>query len=243
MITDNVGSPPQRVGPDFRGRCFAVNVKVKADDLRQRLHCRSTWDHFYKEKTADGFCHFDWFFGYKHVSGFLLSFSGGARAKEPWWVLDVGCGTSDLGPGLYRDSLDPINMFCLDFSRVAIDCMQGQIMDGPPPRNPLSQLHFMEADATDLCAFNAQTFHLVLDKGTCDSLLRGPAGFKNTHRMLAECMRVLRPGGTLLQLSDEDPDARLLFLEQASKTHVTVQELGHVHGVCYYGYIITLPAC
>nr|XP_033812726.1 citrate synthase-lysine N-methyltransferase CSKMT, mitochondrial [Geotrypetes seraphini] len=218
----------------LRGYC------TLADDLRQRLHHRSTWDRFFKEKTLDGFHHFDCFFSYKFISGFLQSFSSRSGALEPWQVLDVGCGISDLGPSLYINFPDPVYVSCVDFSPVVIECMQQQFLDGPLPRNPLSKLHYREADATDLHMFSTESFHLVLDKGTSDSMLHSPVGLRNASRMLAECLRVLKPGGSLLQFSDEDPDARLPFLEQASGKSVTMKELGNVCGICYYSYIITL---
>ncbi|XP_069063134.1 citrate synthase-lysine N-methyltransferase CSKMT, mitochondrial isoform X2 [Pleurodeles waltl] len=211
------------------------------------MHKQSTWDRFYVENCPSTFRHFDWFFGYKHVAGFLHTFLQNEKHMGHWHVLDVGCGTSDLGLGLYKGSPQPLHISCVDFSPVAIDSMQKHFATTAPiPLNPGSELHYREADATNLAHLDSHTFHLVLDKGTMDALLRGKEGVARAGLMLAECFRVLHPGGSLLQFSDEDPDARLPFLEQihgveGSNASVRAQDLGTVGSLQYYAYVMTAP--
>ncbi|XP_067400524.1 citrate synthase-lysine N-methyltransferase CSKMT, mitochondrial [Emydura macquarii macquarii] len=217
-----------------------------ADDLLHGMAQPSTWDHFYAQRdTASTPSHFDWFFSYSTISGFLLPALQRWSSPEPTptRVLDVGCGTSDLGLGLYQDSPHPVHISCVDMSPVAIRSLRRLLRKVPPPRHPLSQLHLHVADATDLegTDFGDGSFHLVLDKGTCDSLLRCPQGPGQARQLVAECLRVLYPGGSLLQFSDEDPDARIPFLEQAGGAGVTVQEIGHSGGICYYVYTLSRP--
>ncbi|XP_069501281.1 citrate synthase-lysine N-methyltransferase CSKMT, mitochondrial isoform X2 [Ambystoma mexicanum] len=215
------------------------------DDLQHNMHRKSTWDRFYVENNQSSrFRHFDWFFSYKHVAGFLQRFLQREADSGMCYILDVGCGTSDLGLGLYRDSTHPVHVCCVDFSPVAIRSMKEHFAaTAPAPLNPGSELHFREADATDLAHVGSHTFHLVLDKGTTDALLRGTDGAERANKMLAECLRVLRPGGILLQFSDEDPDARMPQLEQPSaeggQPCVQVQDLGVVGGIQYYAYILS----
>ncbi|XP_034631557.1 citrate synthase-lysine N-methyltransferase CSKMT, mitochondrial [Trachemys scripta elegans] len=220
-----------------------------ADGLLHNMAQPGTWDRFYTQQdTAGTPSHFNWFFDYRAISGLLLPTLRGCGPPEPnpspTRVLDVGCGTSDLGLGLYRDSPHPVHISCVDVSPVAIRSLHRLLQEVPPPRHPLSQLHLHVADATDLegGGFGDGTFHLVLDKGTCDSLLRCPQGPGQAGRLVAECLRVLRPGGSLLQFSDEDPDARVPFLEQAGGPGVTVQEVRHIGGICYYVYTLCRPA-
>ncbi|XP_077180684.1 citrate synthase-lysine N-methyltransferase CSKMT, mitochondrial [Paroedura picta] len=222
-----------------RSAAAASSSSTWAEDLLHRMDQRDTWDRFYAEKGASGPQHFDWFFGYRHVSELLLSTLQGLPSGQAR-ILDVGCGTSALGLGLYRDSPRQLHVSCLDFSPRALDSLRQLLRESPPPRHPLSQLSCHLADATRLRdTFGSGSFHLVLDKGTCDSLLRCPQGPGRAKQLVAGCLRVLRPGGRLLQFSDEDPDARLPFLEQAAGgTDVTVTEVGHVHGVSYYGYAL-----
>lgn len=201
---------------------------------------QEAWDRFYAQKGKEGGAprHFDWFFGYKDISGFLLSVLQ-AFPPGPARVLDVGCGTSALGLGLYQDAPRQLHVSCLDFSPVAVDALRQLLQDSPPPRHPLSQLHLHSADATNLDrTFEPGSFHLVLDKGTCDSLLRCPQGPGRARTLVAGCLRALRPEGTLLQFSDEDPDVRLPFLEQAGRASVSVKEIGRPNGICYYVYVI-----
>uniref|UniRef100_A0A670JL46 Citrate synthase lysine methyltransferase n=1 Tax=Podarcis muralis TaxID=64176 RepID=A0A670JL46_PODMU len=165
--------------------------------------------------------HFDWFFSYDDVSEFLLSFLQSLPAGRTQ-ILDVGCGTSALSLGLFRDSPRQLHISCLDFSPPAIDSLRQLVRESPPPGHPLSELHCFLADATALTStFEEGSFHLVLDKGTCDTLLRCPQGPGRAKTLVSECLRVLRPTGNLLQFSDEDPDARVPFLEQAGRVKVT----------------------
>lgn len=238
---------PRRTGCIFSPFFRALCLSSLADDLQHNMHRQSTWDRFYVENCPATFRHFDWFFGYKHVAGFLHTFLQSVKRQEPWRVLDVGCGTSDLGLGLYKESPHPVQISCVDFSPVAIHSMQEHFGTAAPnPLNPDSELHFREADATDLAHLDSHTFHLVLDKGTMDALLRGKEGVHRSGLMLAECLRVLHPGGSFVQFSDEDPDARMSFLEQicAEDAHgasVRVQGLRTVGGMQYYAYILTAP--
>ncbi|XP_059574518.1 citrate synthase-lysine N-methyltransferase CSKMT, mitochondrial [Alligator mississippiensis] len=203
---------------------------------------RETWDRFYARRDG-ATTHFDWFFSYEAVSGLLLrALETPSPALAPIRVLDVGCGTSDLGLGLYRDCPCPVHVCCVDRSPVAIGALRQLLRAAPPPQHPLSQLRLGIADGTALGATRGgragSIFHLVLDKGTCDALLRCPRGPGRAERLLGECLRVLRPGGCLLQFSDEDPDARIPFLEWAGGAgSVTVQEVGG-H---YYAYALRKP--
>ncbi|KAJ6656957.1 hypothetical protein lerEdw1_002958 [Lerista edwardsae] len=132
-----------------------------------------------------------------------------------------------------------LDISCVDFSPLAIDALRQLLQDSPPARHALSRLHCHVADATNLAeTFTPGSFHLILDKGTCDSLLRCPQGPGRARKLVAGCLRVLRPEGTLLQFSDEDPDVRMPFLEQAGGASITVKEMGRLNGICYYVYMV-----
>nr|XP_032819768.1 citrate synthase-lysine N-methyltransferase CSKMT, mitochondrial isoform X2 [Petromyzon marinus] len=229
----------------------ASREKHMSLDLREGMALPSTWDRFYAEKRAGDFRHFDWFFGYSAVSEQLVPFVRGGARDGACHVLDVGCGTSDFGASLYRASRLPVHVSCVDFSPVAVELMERQWRERPPaPGHPSSTLRFMLADAArlgGLPGFEDGAFGLVLDKGTVDAAIRANDGGRAARRLLAEGLRLLRPGcGALLQFSDEDPDARCPWLEEAAavagggpgRVAVTARELGEFRGVAYYMYVL-----
>ncbi|CAH2325053.1 Hypothetical predicted protein [Pelobates cultripes] len=216
--------------------------------LRNSMGERATWDTFYSRSFPNDSLHFDWFFGYDFLRGFLLSLIGDIAPKvfvgTPLHVVDVGCGTSDLGLCLYRDSPIPIMVSCIDRSEPAVLAMRERLKKGHPviPQHPDSHLEYIQGDATDLSTFPSTSVSLVLDKGTSDALLRSSR--LEACNMVKESLRILQPTGKLVQLTDEDPDARLPFLEKAGAgPTVTPHELGEKNGVLYYAYIVTPLPC
>uniref|UniRef100_A0A6I8NZ69 Methyltransferase domain-containing protein n=1 Tax=Ornithorhynchus anatinus TaxID=9258 RepID=A0A6I8NZ69_ORNAN len=196
---------------------------------------------------------FDWFFGFEEARGLLLplleegaepsSSSSSSSPPAPLGVLDVGCGTSGLGPGLYAHCPLPLDVLAVDVDGDAVARARRLFEAGGrrPVRagHPASRLRFARADGRALGpACPPASRHVVVDKGTWDAVRRadGPAG---AERLLAECLRVLRPRGTLVQLTDEDPDARLPCLERrAGRRPVTVHPLGPFGGVAYFAYLV-----
>ncbi|XP_067883903.1 citrate synthase-lysine N-methyltransferase CSKMT, mitochondrial [Heterodontus francisci] len=209
-----------------------------ADDFLENLEKRTTWDRFYQETPTQPFRHFDWFLGYPSLHGILVQLLHDADGEGPRKVLDLGCGTSELGPRMYSECSFPLHVYCIDFSPVAIALMQAQFSPLPPPGHPASQLHFLQADATDLSSFQPGTFDLVLDKGTLDALLRTKDRGMAAGRALVESLRVMRAGGSMLQVSDEDPDARMLWLQSLRTVSVTALELDTDKSISYFAYII-----
>lgn len=159
-------------------------------------------------------------------------------------VLDVGCGTSALGPCIYRHSSLPVRVTCADISPIAVRLMREHVRaKAIQPRNASSQLEFVELDCTQLHKHcSSRSVDLIVDKGTTDALLRSKEGKGKASLVLKGCLKVLRDSGSLLQFSDEDPDARLPWLETEAQEQgsmavdVGVQEVGELRGVCYYCY-------
>lgn len=75
--------------------------------------------------------------------------------------------------------------------------------------------------------YPSSSFDCVIDKGTLDAILCGENSSKHANSMLAECQRVLRPGGCLLVITYGQPSSRLTYLEQKSyQWDVTYETLG-----------------
>ncbi|KAJ8372075.1 hypothetical protein AAFF_G00294890 [Aldrovandia affinis] len=221
-------------------------------DLIENMDKKETWDRFYRENNAvNHFKNFEWFFGFEGVRDVILPvLRAQARHSAPLRVLDMGCGTSALGSGLCAHSQQPLHVTCADISPVALHLLREQAKNKPvQPKNPGSTLAFVELDCCDLRAwFEPESLDLIVDKGTTDALLRSREGPAKAGRVLRQCLAVLRPSGCLLQFSDEDPDARLVWLESesgglgAGAAGVRVQEVGTLRGVCYFCYLITPPS-
>lgn len=212
---------------------------------------KATWDRFYMEtggQQTKKFKNFEWFFGFDAVQDIILPFlKRPTDSNAPVQVLDMGCGTSALGPSIYRHTPWPVAVTCVDISPVAVELMQEHTKTTPiKPQSQQSSLAFLELDCTKLNEhFRPQSLDLIVDKGTTDALLRSRDGGAKAGQILRQCMGVLRSTGSLIQLSDEDPDARILWLEKETvgtgevAADVGVQEVGVLRGVCYYCYHIT----
>lgn len=219
-------------------------------ELIENMDKKATWDRFYTETSRGdaSFKNFEWFFSFDAVRHLImppLETPPGPGALLR--VLDVGCGTSDLGPCIYRRSPLPVQVTCADLSPVAVSLMLGVVRArAPRPGNPSSELVFAEMDCERLHErFARGSLDLVVDKGTTDALLRSKDGKGKAERVLQQCLMALKSSGSLLQFSDEDPDARLPWLEtavreqKAAASHVGVQEVGQLRGVSYYCYQVT----
>ncbi|KAL6118820.1 cskmt [Pungitius sinensis] len=216
-------------------------------ELIENMDKKATWDRFYTESSSRtaSFKNFEWFFGFDAVRDFIMPLlrtephPGGVLR-----VLDLGCGTSALGPCIYRHSPLPVQVTCADISPVAVRLMQEHIQaEAIQPHNLSSRLELVELDCTQLHEhYGSSSVDLIVDKGTTDALLRSKEGRQKAGLMLKQCLKALRRSGALLQFSDEDPDVRLLWLETEAQesgvmaVDVGVQEVGELRGLSYYCY-------
>ncbi|XP_044039045.1 citrate synthase-lysine N-methyltransferase CSKMT, mitochondrial [Siniperca chuatsi] len=231
-------------------RIFATCVRHHSSlttELIENMDKKATWDRFYAESSSrtTTFKNFEWFFGFDAVQDFIMPLLQTKSCPDALLqVLDMGCGTSALGPCIYRDSPLPVQVTCADISPIAVRLMQEHVQaKAIQPHNLSSQLEFVELDCTQLHKhFGSNGVDLIVDKGTTDALLRSKEGKGKAGLVLKQCLKVLRSSGSLLQFSDEDPDARLLWLETEAQEHgvmainVGVQEVGELRGVSYYCY-------
>lgn len=115
---------------------------------------------------------------------------------------------------LIQSSQVTISAWCVDFSYEAINLLMKSwtksISD--QKNSQCSLLYGVVADTEEL-PFKDCAFDVVFDKGTTDSLLKAEDGKVRSERMIKECLRVVKPGGIVLQITDEDLDSRLPMLE------------------------------
>ncbi|XP_045921175.1 citrate synthase-lysine N-methyltransferase CSKMT, mitochondrial isoform X1 [Micropterus dolomieu] len=225
----------------------ARNHSSLTTELIENMDKKATWDRFYTESSSrtSTFKNFEWFFSFDAVRDFIMPLlQTKSHADALLQVLDMGCGTSALGPCVYKHSPLPVQVTCADISPVAVRLMQEHIQaKAIQPHNLSSLLEFVELDCTQLHKhYGSISVDLIVDKGTTDALLRSKEGERKAGLVLKQCLKVLRSSGSLLQFSDEDPDARLLWLETEAQEHgvmaadVGVQEVGEIRGVSYYCY-------
>ncbi|XP_069578873.1 citrate synthase-lysine N-methyltransferase CSKMT, mitochondrial [Brachyistius frenatus] len=234
-------------------RLFAAHVRRHTSlttELIENMDKKATWDRFYTENSSrtPAFKNFEWFFGFDSVRHLIVpALQAASHPDAPLQVLDVGCGTSALGPSIYRHSPLPVHVTCADVSPVAVRLMREHVRaEAVQPRDLSSRLEFVELDCARLDErYGSGSVDLIVDKGTTDALLRSKDGRGKAGLVLKQCLKALRSSGSLLQFSDEDPDARLLWLETAARdpgvsgARVGAQEVGEIRGVCYYCYQVT----
>lgn len=210
----------------------------------ENMDKKDIWDRFYTENRSrtPTFKNFEWFFGFDSVRDYIMPLlKTQSQQNVPIQVLDVGCGTSALGPCVYRHSPHPVHVTCADISPVAVRLLREHVQ--AQPHNISSKLEFLELDCTCLQDhYDSQSMDLIIDKGTIDALLRSKEGKGKAGLMLRQCIKVLRGSGCLLQFSDEDPDARMLWLETEAgvmAADVGFQEVGQLRGVNYFCYQVS----
>ncbi|XP_046555920.1 citrate synthase-lysine N-methyltransferase CSKMT, mitochondrial-like [Haliotis rubra] len=155
--------------------------------------------------------------------------------------MDAGCGNSDVPSFLYTHCTEvPIELHLVDYVSEALHIQNNWLRESQQG-HPATSVQCVQCDLTRL-PYMPGTFHLVLDKGTTDALLKDPvAGVQRSHKLVSGVVDVLQPGGVFAQLTDEDPDSRLGLLEEAVRgtgTMFTFTELttGH-HQYFLFQYV------
>ena len=141
----------------------------------------------------------DWFVDYEQLKPLFRTH---LSQQTPTLVLDVGCGTSQLGPRLSQD-FPHTSVYCMD---VSTDCLLhlSQQYD-----ETLTSCSFVVGDVRRKLPFDDACVDYVIDKGTYDAVHRHKEGSSNCTAMLSEIGRVLKPGCVYLQISGESPDEQL----------------------------------
>lgn len=119
-------------------------------------------------------------------------------------VLDIGCGTSNFLQEMYdRDGFKKI--IAIDFSEVCIKQMDAR------NATKRKEILFAKMDCSKI-DFQSNSFDLVIDKGTMDTLLCENQSYFKVARYLRGVQKVLRIGATFMLVTNGDPSERLLHL-------------------------------
>lgn len=116
-------------------------------------------------------------------------------------LLDVGCGNSGLAESLYKAGWT--DQTHIDISGVIVDRMRAHYKSAPSNYG-----RWLTMDATAM-RFADCSFDLILEKGTIDALDCSPDSDRIISGILAECARVLTPGGVAIIVTHGGPRFRL----------------------------------
>ena len=113
-------------------------------------------------------------------------------------------------------SLHYRQVFCLDYSRAALAAMKQlyEEMFSKTETVKKPAVHFVHGNATKM-PFKKNTFDVVLDKGTTDSVLKfedRTQAHLMAKKIQNEALRIISANGVYIQITDEDPDMRLSLL-------------------------------
>lgn len=198
----------------FCGNHDLVNIEYFLHFTDQVLSQKSYWKSKYDSKNAESV---DWLVSagtvVSHVVNKMETLPNLAR-QNIINLLDVGCGTSRVPARLVQSFPKPINLVCFDYVNSASE-WQMDALRKCSPAHKQSTATCITGDATKL-PFKENIFHIILDKGTLDSLIKDKDKARTSgDMMISECFRTLHPEGVLLQITDEDPDLRIRLLEEA----------------------------
>ena len=166
----------------------SVLIVISADTLSASLGKRSSWSRYYKNKQKDTV---EWFASYDRLKPHLTPIITNLPRDL---VLDVGCGTSRLGPQMAADH-ENLQVHCLDFS---LDALRAAADD-------VAECTRVSCDVTERLPYEEGSAGLVVDKGTMDAVAR----VGKEKEMAGEVVRVLAEGGKLVQVTTDAPDVRL----------------------------------
>jgi ubiquinone/menaquinone biosynthesis C-methylase UbiE len=153
------------------------------------------WDDRYS-KDSDPY---DWYERYSDLTTILKEYM-----QPQHQILHIGCGNSRLTEEMYNDNFH--NITSIDFSTVAIKQMIEK-------SKAMAELKFIAMDTRKL-EFANNSFEVVIDKGTLDSILCGDNATANSDSMLKEIQRVLADGGVYICISFGYPDIREAILKK-----------------------------
>lgn len=178
-----------------------------------KLSKEAYWKQFYKQQRQDvrptpPVFNFEWLTSYEILKPFILPL----MPKTPYRLLDVGCGVSTLAIDLCLDSPVASQSLCIDISPDALLTLQEKMKN--IRLKPSSRVDFLQADILNM-PVQSGSMDIVIDKGTMDSFLKDEDRVRAHDRatqLYKECLRVLKPSGCLIQITDEDPDMRMGLL-------------------------------
>lgn len=139
---------------------------------------------------------FDWYQRWAEIKPIVVEF-----VRPGNTILNLGCGSSRLGEEMLEDGFT--GTMNIDFSPVVIDAMRRKYTG--------KDIVYNVGNALEL-EFTGETFDLIIDKATLDTVLCSENCTLNVGKMLKEVHRVLKPSGVYICFSHAAPDKRLHYM-------------------------------
>jgi len=131
-------------------------------------------------------------------------------------ILNIGAGNSRMSAEMFDEGF--IHITNIDLSQGVITRMSEKYRD----KQPTMKYYHMDARAM---AFDDNSFDVVMDKGTLDSVLCGDASLANANKMLTEVHRVLSPTGVYISVSYAPPPQRKIVDKDEFSWSVSVSQV------------------
>ena len=138
------------------------------------------WEKRYKESNEETF---DWLENYTSLKKYLVKY----LTDKDMHILVIGCGNARFSEDLYDDGFQ--NIVNNDISPAVIKHMTARNAESRP------KMKWVVMDVTEMNSLEDNTFDLVIDKSTIDTLSCGDNSNIKVAMMLKESLRVLKVGG------------------------------------------------
>ncbi|KAJ9455349.1 Methyltransferase-like protein 13 [Diplonema papillatum] len=162
---------------------------------------------------------YEWYVGYAALCTVLKKWM-----RQGSRVMVAGCGNSTLCEDLY-DNAGFTNVVGVDFSTTVVQAMRDRV-------GRREGVSYIAEDLRSL-PFPPGTFDCIIDKATLDSCLCGTdssAAQRSGGRVIAEVVRMLKPGGVFLSLSHSARQERQLYTAPHLPWQVTVDTVPKDYG-------------
>jgi EEF1A lysine methyltransferase 4 len=165
---------------------------------------------------------FEWLLSYAQLAPQLEPLldacqTGGDNERAEIRILMVGCGNAPFSADMYHAGYT--NITNIDYSETVIDSMKRRHAHLDPPM----QWHVMDMTTMENDVhgpLDSGYYHVVIDKAAMDALMTkemdvwnpNPDVVHASHQMCVQISRVLRPKGTMIQISLAQPHFRVKYL-------------------------------
>ncbi|CAM9511911.1 unnamed protein product [Choristocarpus tenellus] len=155
----------------------------------------SYWEQRYREGVS-----WEWYFGFQQLQPLFERF-----VPKTARVLEVGCGDKPLAWDLRADGYTG-KICSFDFAPSVISQLDKEKKDCMEKRDDTDTEFMVKVMDAREVEFEANSFDLVVDKGTIDAMLCSEEGKDNARLICCEAGRVLAWDGWFMVVSHVSPD-------------------------------------